>query len=251
MDVVQAITDAPVEAPVTPAELAAPAPAPVAVRECDTLVLAVDPGLRNIGLYAAAAKLNEVPLPEETPLDVALIDGETEDGIAFAVCARARNILAAVRPQNALVLYETQTVAAGGARHGGHNLDRCGRIVAALLLACELSGVPADRIHSRGIRLMAPKGLTRPQLKKLRRAVVGEKRPAVWDMIVRAQPRAEDQDHLCDAVCMLMQDFVRRRKEHTTAVRADARASAKKGGSGGVRGRDTARPQPKAKVTIL
>lgn len=231
-------------------EVAAPAPPAVSVRACDTLIFAVDPGLRNIGLYAAAAALDALPLPEETPLHVELIDGQTEDGVVFAVTDAARRICAAVRPKNALVLYEAQTVAAGGARVGGHNLDRCGRIVAALMIAIELSGVPHDCISTRGLRLAAPRGIARKDLKALRRAVVGEKRPVVWNMIVSAQPKAADQDHLCDAVCMMMQDLARRRKEHTQSVRAAVRASA----GGKVRGRDTARPAPsraKPKVTIL
>lgn len=229
------------------------APAPQPVAECDTLIFAVDPGLRNIGLYAAAIALDAVPLPEETPLDVALVDGETKDRIASIVCARARQILAAVRPRAALVLYESQTFSAGGARIGGDNPDRCGRIVAALELAIEMAGVPPGAIETRGLRLANVRGATRPQLKALRRAVVCEKRPAVWDMIVRAQPKAADQDHLCDAVCMVMQELTRRRKEYTAAARAAARANVKGGVGGGqkVRGRDTARPAAKPRISIL
>lgn len=229
------------------------APAPVAVCECDTLVLAVDPGLRHIGLYAAAAKLDDALLPEETPLDVVLIDGQSADALASIVCARARDILVAVRPRNALVLYEAQTFSGpGGARIGGQNPDLCGRIVAGLLIAIELSGVPRDAVHSRGMRLASVRGATRPQLKALRRSIVCERRPAVWDMIVRAQPKPADQDHLCDAVCMVMQELARRRKERTTAARAEARASAKQAAGGGVRvrGRDTARPPVRGKKPI-
>lgn len=226
------------------------APPAVSVLECDTLILAVDPGLRNIGLYAAAAALASHPIPEETPLDVALIDGVTEDGIVFAVCNKARQICAAVRPRNALVLFETQTVAAGGARHGGHNLDRCGRIVASLMIALELSGVPHGAIVTRGMRLSAPRGFDRGPLKALRRSTVRQSRPGVWAMIEKAYPKAVDQDHMCDAVCLVMQDLKRQRDAYATAMRAAAKAAAPKG----VRGRDTARPSArptKPKITLL
>lgn len=236
-----------VEPPATPAEVDAP-PA-VSVLECDTLIAAVDPGLHNIGLYAAAAALDLRPLPEETPLDVALIDGVTEDGMVFVVCDKARQICAAVRPRRALILYEEQTVAAGGARIGGHNPQRCGRIVAALELAIQMSGVPAESIETRGMRLTSPRGIDRKTLKGLRRGAVREKRPGVWAMIEKAYPKSVDQDHMCDAVCLVMQDLKRQRDAHAAAERAAAKAVAPKS----VRGRDTARPprQTKPKITIL